>query len=127
MTKKPESPVLTGPLSSLLLWPIKDLKVELEYFKALGIFFSINYNKALDETWKDINRKLEKRIKMIKNWEFTLYQKAILINSLIASKIWYAAHTYPLPESFVGSIVKEIYLNFIWNSKKRSYNERRNK
>ena len=52
---------------------------------------------------------------MIKNRNFTLYQKAALVNSLISSKIWYAAHTYPLPVSFVKLINKVIF-QFIWNS-----------
>ena len=29
---------------------------------------------------------------MIKIRNFTLYQKAVLVNSLIASKLWYVAH-----------------------------------
>ena len=105
-----------GKWQGKLQWPIKDIKVEIEHFKTLGITFSTDYNRALDLTWNDIYKKIDKRIQMIKNINFTLYQKASLINSLISSKIWYVAHTYPLPESFLILINKVIF-HFIWNSK----------
>ena len=105
-----------GKWKGKLDWPIKDIKVESEHFKTLGITYSTDYNKALDITWNSICNKLEKRIQIIKNRNFTLYQKAALINSLIASKIWYAAHTYPLPVSFV-KVINKVIFNFIWNSK----------
>ena len=105
-----------GKWQGKLHWPIKDIKVEIEHFKTLGITFSTDYNRALDLTWNDIHRKIEKRIQMIRNRNFTMYQKAALINSLISSKIWYVAHTYPLPVTFVKQINKVIF-QFIWNSK----------
>ena len=39
-----------------------------------------------------------------------------MINSLIASKLWYTAHIYPLPVEFLKLINTEIF-NYIWNSK----------
>ena len=53
---------------------------------------------------------------MIRNRYFTLYQKVILINCLVVSKLWYVAHVYPLPLKYTGMINKEIF-NFIWGSK----------
>ena len=50
-----------GNWQGRLQWPVKDIKVELEHFKTLGITFSTDYNKALDLTWKDICRKIEKK------------------------------------------------------------------
>ena len=102
-----------GEWQGRLKWPIKDIKVEVEQVKTLGIFFSINYNKALDATWKEVHKKLEKRTQMIKSQRFTLFQKAALVNSLISSKIWYVAHTYPLPVSIVN-LIKKVIFNFIW-------------
>ena len=102
-----------GEWQGRLKWPIKDIKVEVEKVKTLGIFYSINYNKALDDTWKDVLKKLEKRTQMIGRQRFTLFQIAALVNSLVSSKIWYVAHTYPLPVS-IASLIKKVIFHFIW-------------
>ena len=104
-----------GDWQGRIVWPIQDIKVEMEHFKALGIIHSIDYNKAIDIQWKSIYNKMDKRIQIIKSRYFTLYQKAALINSLIASKIWYTAHTYPLPMSYV-KLINNVIFRFIWNS-----------
>ena len=97
------------------MWPIVNLKVEEEYFTTLGIHFSCNYDIALKTMWKYIYDKIQNRIPMIRNRNFTLYQKATLINSLIASKIWYVSHVYPLPIKYSTLINKEIF-TFLWGS-----------
>ena len=100
-------------------WPIKEIKVEVDHFKTLGINFSTNYKLAVELTWTNIYNKICKRINMIRNRYFTLYQKACIVNSLLASKIWYTAHVYPFPMKTSKMIEKEIY-RFIWNSNKDS-------
>ena len=104
-----------GEWQGRLVWPIKDIKVEVEHFKALGITHSVDYNKAVDIQWNNIYNKIDKRMKIIKNRYFTLYQKSVLVNSLISSKIWYTAHTYPLPISYV-KLINAVIFRFIWNS-----------
>ena len=104
-----------GEWENRLVWPIKDIKVEIEYFKALGITYSADYNKAVDIQWSTIHNKIDKRIKLIKNRYFTLNQKAALVNSLISSKIWYTAHTYPLPVTY-SKLINDVIYRFIWNS-----------
>ena len=98
-----------------VVWPVNEIKIEMEYFKALGITYSVDYDKAVDIQWKNIYTKLDKRIQMIKNRYFTLYQKSALVNSLISSKIWYTAHTYPLPVSY-AKLINTVIFRFIWNS-----------
>ena len=56
-----------GKWQGKLQWPIKDIKVELEHFKTLGITYSTDYNKALDITWNSICNKLEKRVQTSEN------------------------------------------------------------
>ena len=97
------------------IWPIKNLKVEDEYFTTLGIIYSCNYDIALKTMWKYIYDKLKLRLSIIRNRNFTLYQKAILINCLIASKLWYVSHVYPLPIENTTLINGEIF-TFIWGS-----------
>ena len=102
-----------GLWENRILWPIKNLKIEMDYFKTLGIIFSCDYNIALNNTWTQIVNKIKKRIPLIKGNFYTIYQKSIIINSLILSKVWYTAHIYPLPEKFSKDIVTEI-ISFIW-------------
>ena len=101
-----------------LNWPIADLKVEVDYFKTLGITFSCNYNLALNNTWSQITTKIKNRIPLIRGHFYTLYQKSNIINSLLLSKVWYAAHVYPLPIEYSKQITTEI-ISFIW---KPNYN-----
>ena len=97
-------------------WPIKGLKTEFEYFRALEFIFSTDYDKALNTTWRKIYEKVKTSLTIVKSRYLNLYQKAIIINSLIASKLWYTAHIYPLPVEFLKLIKTEIF-NYIWNSK----------
>ena len=46
-----------------------------------------------------------------------IFKKAILINTLIASKLWFTAHVYPLPMKYATIINTEIY-KFLWNKYK---------
>ena len=43
-----------GDWSWRTIWPIKDLKTEFDYFNALGICFSTDYDKALRTQWTKI-------------------------------------------------------------------------
>ena len=46
----------------------------------------------------------------------TLYQRASVINSLVLARVWYNAHTYPLPTKYSKLIHKEIF-EYLWQSK----------
>ena len=48
--------------------------------------------------------------------KFTIFQKAVLINVAILSKVWYIAHTYPLSKKHSNLIDKELF-PLLWNSK----------
>ena len=45
----------------------------------------------------------------------SMYQKVVIVNSMIASKLWYVSHVYPLPLEYSKLINKEIF-KYIWNS-----------
>ena len=106
-----------GNWNRRIMWPISGLKIEMDYCCMLGIIFSNDHKKAVDRTWNKIIEKIRKRIQMITGRNLNLYQKVIIINSLISSKIWYTAHTYPLPMKYSILINQEI-CKFIWNNKK---------
>ena len=106
-----------GNWNGRIMWPISGLKIEIDYCCMLGIIFSNDHKKAVDRTWNQIIEKIRRRIQMITGRNLNLYQKVIIINSLISSKIWYTAHTYPLPMKYSILINQEI-CKFIWNNKK---------
>ena len=45
-----------------------------------------------------------------------MYQRAVLLNCVIFSKLWYVAHVFPLPISYANKI-KRIAFNYIWGRK----------
>ena len=96
-------------------WPIRGMKTEFDYFNALGVIFSTDYDKALHTTWKKIYEKIKKGLAAMTGRYMNIFQKALLINATIASKIWYTSHVYPLPIEYVKQINKEVF-KFIWNS-----------
>ena len=100
-------------------WPISNLKIEKDYFCTLGITFSYDYKLAVEKTWTDIIYKIKRRIQMLNNSEINLYQRAITINTLITSRLWYVAHTYPLPMKISDQINKEIF-SFLWCKKRET-------
>ena len=105
-----------GEWENRVIWPINDLKIETEYFTTLGITFSCHYDVAVDKTWQGILNKIKSRIPLIRDRYFTLYQKSAIVNCLLSSKIWYAAHVYPLPLKFSKLINKELF-GFVWKKK----------
>ena len=106
---------MNGSRKGRVNWPIEGLKVEIEYFSTLGIIYSESYDHALEVIWSKTYNKIKNRIPMMANRAFTLYQKAALVNSLIASKLWYISHVYPLTYKYSILINREIF-HFIWGS-----------
>ena len=107
-----------GAWGQRINWPLSGLKVELNHFSTLGLTFSCNYIIALNITWSHIISKIKNRIPLIKNNFYSIYQKSLIVNSLLLSKVWYAAHVYPLPLEHAKVIINEV-CSFIW---KRNYN-----
>ena len=46
-----------GDWNNRIIWPIANLKIEVDYFTTLGITFSCNYDLALNNTWSQIVNK----------------------------------------------------------------------
>ena len=90
-------------------WPISGLKIEIEYFTTQGIIFSCDYDLALEISWKRIAERIKTRISIMFSRYLNIYQRALIINAVISSKLWYTAHIYPLPVRFSKLRNKEIY------------------
>ena len=95
-------------------WPIKGIKTEFEHFNTLGIIFSTDYDKALKAQWEKIYVNIQKSLKAMTGRYLNIYQKAVIVNAMIASKLWYTSHVYPLPDMWAGLINTEIR-TYIWD------------
>ena len=97
-------------------WPIVDLKTERSEITILGITYCREINLAIELSWQKILSNIKVTIRLLSGRCLSLYQRAVLINSLILSKVWYVAHTYPLPKKYSNLIIKEIF-EYLWKSK----------
>ena len=97
-------------------WPLDWLKCDINSFKTLGIIFSNDYTTAINENWNQALSAIQVKIRTIQNRKLSMYQKAIITNCILLSKLWYIAHIYPLPESVSKKINKEIF-EYIWGIK----------
>ena len=103
------------------IWPLDWLKVELNSFKLLGIIYCNSYDAALSLNWDKALAAIQVKIRSIMNNELTMYQKAVVINSVILSKLWYITHVYPLPISVSKKVNKEIF-EYVWGMKNNPIN-----
>ena len=81
-------------------WPIDGLKIEVDHFTTLGITFSCDYDLALNYSWRKICDNIKTKICIMSSRYLTIYQRAIIINSVISSKLWFMAHVYPFPVQY---------------------------
>ena len=63
--------------------------------------------------WENIMQSVEKKVRSIQNLKLTMYQKAIIINCIIHSKLWYVAHIFPLPIRYANKI-KRLTFHYLW-------------
>ena len=56
---------------------------------------------------------VQTKVRTMQNIQLTIYQRSVILNCIIYSKIWYVAHVFPLPISYANKI-KMIGFNFIW-------------
>ena len=96
-------------------WPYKEVTVKTSNITILGIIFSNHFNEAVEAQWSDVLSKVKHHVNILKSRSFTLFQRAIIINNIILSKVWYTAHTYPLTTKYAKLINKEIF-RFLWLS-----------
>ena len=82
----------------------------------MGITYAPNIDQAADLCWSGIVTAIKQRAALLSQWHFTILQRVVLINTVLLSKVWYTAHTYPLPIKYAKLISKEIF-QFLWQSK----------
>ena len=99
-------------------WSLVWLKVELQYFSTLGVYYSNNYTDALDKNWSTCINSIRLHINMLSNRRLTLFQRVTYANSCILSKIWYITHIYPLTKN-AAKVIDQTLLNYIWKGRYR--------
>ena len=97
-------------------WPVQGIKVLTGNIKILGIYFNNDYDQAVLNSWTKVIEALKIKINLLLNRKFNIYQKAIIVNCMILSKVWYTCHTYPLSYQHSKTIDRLIF-PYIWNSK----------
>ena len=97
-------------------WPIPWLTTSLNSFKSLGVIFDNDYEIAVTKNWDKIFDSVDIKIKIMQNVKLTIYQKAVMINCIIYSKLWYISHIYPLPLKHANKINK-LAFHYLWGKK----------
>ena len=69
----------------------------------------------MNKTWDEVCQKIKTCLLIVTGRYLNLYQKAIIVNSLVSSKLWYTSHVYPLPMMYTNLINPGIF-KFIWSS-----------
>ena len=105
-----------GEWQGLVELPYSEIKVQIANISILGITFAPNIDQVADLCWSGIVTAIKQRASLISQRHFTILQRVVLINIVLLSKVWYTAHTYPLPIKYAKLISKEIFL-FLWQSK----------
>ena len=94
-------------------WPLANVQSQTNCMSVLGIKFSNNFDDATNMCWAAVTSRISNKIKSMYNRNLTLFQRAVLVNALLTSQIWYYAQTYPLSEKWSKSINALLY-KFIW-------------
>ena len=84
--------------------------------KILGVWYTNGLTNVDPDNWQSKLDKLEKNLNLWKTRSLSFVGKALIINVLIASKLWFLAWVLPTPE-WVISRFKTLVFLFLWNSK----------
>lgn len=99
--------------------PIIIIKEQLETTKILGIYFNENLKHANQINWHTTLEKMKNRNNNSSCRILSLYDKTILINTLILSKTPYLSNIFPLDAEITNKIHNEIF-KYLWNNKSLS-------
>lgn len=104
-----------GQWRERLIWPINNINILKDEICILGITFMNDFDKAVLTSWSKVIQKIDNHVAMFKARNVNLFQRAIIINILVLSKVWYVSHTYPLSKKY-AQLINNIIIPYIWNS-----------
>ena len=105
-----------GVWKNKIEWPIPWLTSSINSFESLGVIFDNDYNLAVTKNWDKIFDSVDIKIRIMQNVKLSIYQKAVMINCIIYSKLWYISHVYPLPLKYANKI-KKLAFHYLWGKK----------
>ena len=105
-----------GTWKNKIDWPIQWLTSNENHFESLGVTFANDYNTAVTNNWETICNSIEVKLRIMQSIKLTIYQKAVLINSVIYAKLWYISHIYPLPLRYANKI-KRLTFYYLWGKR----------
>ena len=86
--------------------------------KIVGIKFG---NVTEDDVWSTIFVKFEKELENYKYRKLSLLEKAIIINVVACSKLWYVGTILPMSKFYINKFQRAMF-SFLWNSKSEPLN-----
>ena len=95
------------------IWPISNVLIQIDCMSVLGIKFCNEFEESVNICWSEALTRISNKIATMHNRNLTLFQRSVLVNSLLTSQIWYYAQTYPLPLYWSKKINVLLY-KFIW-------------
>ncbi|KAK6178281.1 hypothetical protein SNE40_013084 [Patella caerulea] len=84
--------------------------------KILGVYLGPNKILAESLNWKEVLSKIKNVLNLWSKRSLTLKGKALILNTLAASKLWYRVAVLDVPE-WVERTFKNLILDFLWNKK----------
>ena len=94
------------------IWPVEWLQHK-DKCTVLGILVTNDYDEMVNENWDTVINKIRIRLDMLSTRLLSLYQKAIIVNSLILSKVWYMSHVFPLGRNKAKVIAQSVF-RYMW-------------
>ena len=102
-----------GSWNGKIEWPLPWIQNSLSSFSSLGIIYSNDYQSSVNLNWENVLNSIQTKVRTLQSIQLTIYQRSIILNCIIYSKIWYVAHIFPLPVTYANKL-KRIGFNYIW-------------
>ena len=80
-----------------------------QYIEILGILFSEDLKDTILVSWQNIFKKMENHIQKMSRKQLSLYEKSILINTLILAKTTFLSNVFPIPGKVMQKTHKNIF------------------
>ena len=88
-----------------------------ENIKYLGVIFNNDLMTTINKNFTEIVEKAKKHATFHQYRKLSYRGKALLLNSLILSKLWFVATVFYIPP-WANKQIEKLCFEFIWNNKK---------
>ena len=81
--------------------------------KCLGVFFSRDAAFMSNENWKKVFNKCQSTVRSLSSRDLTLRGRAVILQSLVCSKIWHVARIIGMPPYWLSKF-DSLLFQFVW-------------